>query len=258
MPMLVHPDGAGPQVRERIEDACRAGGSSFLCTGIEPGFTADALALQLSSLSRQITCVHVQEAMNVGSYRVRTWRSGLGQDIDENATTYREGYLVRGWAGVLRLLADGLGVQLDAMREVRQVAAAGRPFEVPAGRYGPNDIAALHFQVIGEVAGEPRLIVEHTYRLLDEVAPDWPQPVTAHQRTTRIRISGVPDIDLTLALGGAGLDPTDQGVLGTAMRAVHAIPTVVAAEPGMHTNIGLPLTTGWSALTSTPVGEGAV
>jgi 2,4-diaminopentanoate dehydrogenase len=42
-PLLVHPDGDGPDVRRRIEEACARGRSSFWCTGVEPGFMADAL-----------------------------------------------------------------------------------------------------------------------------------------------------------------------------------------------------------------------
>jgi hypothetical protein len=35
-PLLVHPDGDGPDVRRRIEEACAKGQSSFLCTGASP------------------------------------------------------------------------------------------------------------------------------------------------------------------------------------------------------------------------------
>jgi 4-hydroxy-tetrahydrodipicolinate reductase len=239
MPMLVHPDGAGPEVRARLEEACAAGRSSFLCTGIEPGFTADVLVLQFASLCRDVTSVRVSEAMNVASYRT-TWRSGLGNDIRTDAETYRPGHITRGWSGTMQLLADGFGMKLDDIREVRHVAAAGRQFEVAAGRYGPYDIAALHFEVQGIVDGEPRLVVEHTYRLVDDVGPEWTQPISPDRRTTRIRIAGTPEVDVTMALGGDGLDPTDQGVLGTAMRAVHAIPLIVAADPGLRTNVDLP------------------
>ena len=66
-------------------------------------------------------------------------------------------------------------------------------------RWAPNHNLTnpWRFRVIGEVAGRPTLIVEHVYRLLDEAAPAWPQPVTPDQRTTRIRIDGQPKIDLT-------------------------------------------------------------
>ena len=48
-PLLVHPAGDGQDVRRRIEASCLAGGSSFFCTGVEPGFMADALVLHLTS-----------------------------------------------------------------------------------------------------------------------------------------------------------------------------------------------------------------
>lgn len=240
-PLLVHPSGAGEAVRQRIGRACAEGSASFLCTGIEPGFMADALVLHLSSLSRAITSVRVQEAMNVGSYRVLRWRSGLGWPVSEDAERYVPGRIAHSWTGVMLMLAEGLGVRLDRIYEWRNVATLGREFEVPAGRYGPNDIAALHFQVIGEVGGQPLLTVEHCYRLTDEAGPDMPSPAEPGRRTTRIRIAGTPDVNADVMLGGEGLDPTDQGVLATAMRVVHSIPVVVAAEPGMHSPLDLPL-----------------
>jgi 2,4-diaminopentanoate dehydrogenase len=248
LPVLVHPSGDGAEVRRRLDDACAAGESAFLCTGIEPGFMADALVLHLTSLSRDITGIHVQEAMNVGGYRVPRWRSGLGNDVTTDAERYVPGQIALNWMGPMAMLAEGLGVKLDRVYEERNLAAAGYEFTVPAGTYGPNDAAALHFKVIGEVDGRPMFVIEHVYRLLDEVGPEFPQPVDPSRRTTRIRIYGSPDIDVDVALGGAGLDATDQGVLGTAMRAVNAIPVVTAAPPGAHSPIDLPLITGRGAI----------
>ena len=250
-PLLVHPAGDGPDVHRRIEVACLAGGSSFFCTGVEPGFMADALVLHLTSLSRDITRIHVQEAMNVGSYRGGRWRSGLGNDVATDAQRYVPGTIAHNWMGPMTMLADGLGVTLDRVYEKREIASAGYEFTVPAGSYGPNQAAALHFEVIGEVDGQPMFIIEHCYRLLDEVAPDWPQPVDPGRRTTRIRISGRPDIDVDVALGGSDLDATQQGVLATVMRAVNAIPVVCAAEPGMYSPLDLPLITGRDTIRNT-------
>jgi len=146
------------------------------------------------------------------------------------------------------MLAAGLGVTLDRVYEKRELAAAGYEFSVPAGTYSANQAAALHFEVIGEVDGQPMFVIEHVYRLLDDVAPHWPQPVNPDRRTTRIRISGSPDIDVDVALGGSGLDPTQQGVLATVMRAVNAIPVITSAAPGMHSPLDLPLITGCDAI----------
>jgi hypothetical protein len=247
-PTLVHPDGEGPDVRRRIEAACATGQSSFLCTGVEPGFMADALVLHLTSLSQEITGIRVQEAMNVGSYRGGRWRSGLGSDVTTDAQRYIPGSIAQNWMGPMAMLAAGLGVTLDRVYERREIVAAGYEFTVPAGTYGPNQAAALHFEVIGEVESEPVFVIEHVYRLLDEVAPQWPQPLNPGRRTTRIRITGSPDIDVDVALGGTGLDPTQQGVLATVMRALNAIPIVSAADPGMHSPLDLPLITARGAI----------
>jgi hypothetical protein len=249
--LLVHPAGDGPEVHRRIDAACLTGGSSFFCTGVEPGFMADALVLHLSSLSSHITRIHIQEAMNVGSYRGGRWRSGLGSEVGTDAQRYVPGTIAHNWLGPMRMLADGLGVTLDRVYEKREIAAAGHEFTVPAGTYSADQAAALHFEVIGEVHGEPIFVIEHVYRLLDEVAPDWPQPIDPRRRTTRIRISGRPDIDVDVALGGDGLDATGQGVLATVMRAVNAIPVVCAAEPGMYSPLDLPLITGRDTIRNT-------
>ena len=45
-----------------------------------------------------------------------------------------------------------------------------------------------------------------------------------------------------------GEDENDQGCLGTAMHAVHAIPHVCAAAPGMRTFLDLPMITGRGAI----------
>ncbi|MDT5254315.1 MAG: hypothetical protein QOE52_4230 [Mycobacterium sp.] len=248
LPVLVHPAGDGLDVCVRLEEACAAGGSTFFCTGIEPGFMADALVLHLTSLSRDITGVHVQEAMDVSGYRVKEWRSGLGSDVTTDAARYVPGHIARSWIGAMRMLASGLGVDLGRVYEEREIAAAGHEFTVAAGTYGPNQAAALHFRVIGEVDGAPMFVIEHCYRLLDEVRPDWPQPIDPDRRTSRIRITGSPDICVEVALGGVGLDATGQGVLGTAMRAVNAIPVVVAAHPGVCSPLELPLITGRGAV----------
>src|SRR3546814_2927913 len=47
------PAGMDPAVRQRIEDACRQGGTSLHSTGSSPGFITEAVPLVLSSLQRR-------------------------------------------------------------------------------------------------------------------------------------------------------------------------------------------------------------
>jgi hypothetical protein len=53
---------------------------------------------------------------------------------------------------------------------------------------------------------------------------------------------------LEASIAVTGEDENDQGCLGTAMHAIHAIPHVCAAAPGIRTFLDLPMITGRGAL----------
>jgi len=65
---LVHPRSFFPEVRDKLEDACRAGGTSFLTSGIDPGFANDLLPLVLSGLSERWEEVRILEIINYATY----------------------------------------------------------------------------------------------------------------------------------------------------------------------------------------------
>jgi 4-hydroxy-tetrahydrodipicolinate reductase len=80
-------------------------------------------------------------------------------------------------------------------------------------------------------------------------APHWPRETLEENDTYRIVIKGSPNITMETALRGEkDNDPNSGGCLATGMRAIHAIPAVCAAEPGMVSALDLPL----------PAGRGAV
>ncbi|HWN34980.1 MAG TPA: hypothetical protein VNP03_19670 [Pseudonocardia sp.] len=102
--------------------------------------------------------------------------------------------------------------------------------------------AALRFEVPGLVGGRPALVVEHVTRLHDDLGPDWPQPTG--QGCYRVEVRGEPNYSLDLRLLGGDGDHNTAGLKATAMRLVNAVPSVVAARPGLLTALDLPLVTG--------------
>ena len=52
--MFFNPAMMEPAMRERVEAACRKGGSSIHCTGSSPGFITEALPLVLTTLQRRL------------------------------------------------------------------------------------------------------------------------------------------------------------------------------------------------------------
>src|SRR5690606_14337802 len=55
------------EMRARVEEACRKGGTSVYSTGSSPGFSTEALAIPLLSLSRELDCLTIDEFADVSS-----------------------------------------------------------------------------------------------------------------------------------------------------------------------------------------------
>ncbi len=240
---LVHPDGMGPQIREKIEDACRAGGSSFLTSGIDPGFANDVLPLVLTGLSETWEEVRIQEIVNYATYNqpeVVFGTMGFGQPLDAQPILMIPGTLEMAWGGTVRLIAQGLGVELDTIEAWKERLPAPESFDVPIGHVEEGTMAALRFEVRGIVDGKARIVVEHVTRLRDDLAPDWPQSDGGY----KVIVKGVPAIEVSLDMADEHGDHAVGGVVLTATRIVNAIPAVCEAGPGFMTALDLPLVTG--------------
>jgi 4-hydroxy-tetrahydrodipicolinate reductase len=90
--------------------------------------------------------------------------------------------------------------------------------------------------------GRPVCVLEHVTRLHPDLGPDWPR--LPGQGGYRVEITGEPDYTLDLSITGSDGDHNTGGLKATAMRLVNAVPSVVAAPPGLLTALDLPLVTG--------------
>jgi len=242
---LVHPRTLTPQMTQKLEAACTAGGTSFLTSGIDPGFANDILPLTLSGLCERWEEIRVQEVVNYATYdqpEVVFGTMGFGKPLDHVPLLLNPGALRFGWGGTIRLLAEGLGLRLDEIREVHERVPAPETFDIQLGRVEKGTMAALRFEVQGIIDGVPRLVVEHVTRLRDDLAPEWPQP--EGEGGYRIIIEGVPRIVCTLEMADEKGDHAVGGVILTATRLVNAIPGVCEASSGLLSALDLPLVTG--------------
>ncbi len=240
---LVHPDQLGPDVRKRLDEACRAGGVSFFTSGIDPGFANDVLPLTLSGLCERWTQIRVREIVNYATYdqpEVVLGTMGFGKPMEETPLILQPGAITLAWGGTIRLLAQGLGLALDEIRQSHECLPAPRDLETPMGTIAKGTRAALHFEVEGMVGGQPRLVVEHVTRMHDDLAPNWPRSDGGYE----VLIEGVPRMVCKLDMADEHGDHAVGGVLLTATRIVNAIPAVCAAPPGPLTALDLPLVTG--------------
>lgn len=240
---LVHPDSFFAEIRDKLADACRRGGTSFLTSGIDPGFANDLLPLTLSGLCGHWNEIRILEIINYATYdqpQVLFETMGFGKPLDDTPLLLTPGTLEFAWGGTIHLLADGLGVQLDRVDAVYEKRPALKPLQVAGRVVEPGTMAALRFEVRGIVAGKPALVVEHVTRLDDALAPEWP----AGNGSYRVEIKGFPNMSCELEFEDEHGDHAVGGVILTATKLVNAIPFVCDARPGLLTATDLPLITG--------------
>ena len=238
---LIYPLSLGRRVVEKLETACTQGRSSFHATGIEPGWAAEVLPLTMSGLFQRIDSLLVQELMDYTTYDSADMLfdiMGFGKAPDEPVPMADAALAGVTFRAPLMLLADGLGATIEDFVYHRDVAVAGKAFDIKAGRIEAGTVAAQRFGYTAVIGGRPALTI-------DDQAPDWPTG-----RGWKVTVEGRPSMVLDSKIATHGEDETDQGCLGTAMHAVHAIAPVCAAAPGISTFLDLPMITGRGALTS--------
>ncbi|MDE0884304.1 MAG: dihydrodipicolinate reductase [Myxococcota bacterium] len=234
---LMHPPSADPALRERFEEACRRGGSSFFTSGIDPGFAMDLIPLVLSGVCQEIREIRIREIFNYAHYdqpeAVKTL-VGMGMPMDQTPPMLHPFALESVWGGILRELGESLDTPVDEIRTVVEKHALETRVENSMGVFEAGHLGAFRFEVQAWLGGQPRLIVEHVTRISDDTAPQWPKP--AGQGCHQVIITGHPDITLTFEAEDSEGNHAGGGNAAAAGRIVNAIPQVCQAKPGLLTS----------------------
>jgi 4-hydroxy-tetrahydrodipicolinate reductase len=236
---LLQPAYAGDGILERLQRACETGGSSLYTSGIDPGFGNAGITIHSLALSKEVRQVRMSEVVNYD-----TWDNpftmfeimGFGKADASESILLAPGSTSLAWGPVIALVAEGIGWTVDRFEERHEVLLAEEDFTIASGPIRAGTISGMRFEIVGIVDGEERIIVEHVTRLRDHDAPEWPQG-----QGYRIEITGEPHVRIDLALSSDHGDHNHAGCLATAMHVVNAIPSVVAATPGIKTVLDLPV-----------------
>lgn len=234
---LYHPPSAPPDLAEPLRAACDAGASSIFASGIDPGWICDILPLFLTGVSADVTEIRSREIFNYALYdqpdAVRTL-IGFGGPLEATPPMLYDFALEMVWGPVVRVVADGLGCELDEIRTHVEKRPLERTIAVDGmGEFHEGTLGAFRFEVQGIVSGHPLIVMEHITRIDDACAPDWPLPHTG-QGLHAVTISGRPELTVEVH----GTETGEPGAAGggnatAANRIVNAIPMVCDAEPGI-------------------------
>src|SRR6478736_7652888 len=112
---------SGPQEWvERLTAAAEEGGASLLVSGVDPGWGNDALAVIAAGLCTRIRSIHCQEIFDYSTYNqpyaVKV-SCGFGGSMDEVPMMLLPTVPTMVWGGNIRLIARGLGMEIDEITE---------------------------------------------------------------------------------------------------------------------------------------------
>lgn len=249
---LQFPWGTMPEkVIDKVEASAQAGGASLYITGVDPGFASDLVPLALASTCQRVEQVKCYELADYATYdgaEVMFDLMGFGHPVDSTPLLFLPGVLAMAWGTAIRMMAAGLGIEVDEITEFWEAEPAPESYDIAAGRIEKGTIAALHFSISGLVDGHPAIVVEHVTRTRDDLRPDWARPPSGGG-AYRVEITGEPNYVVDIVPSSEHGDHNHAAIVAACGRIVNAIPDVLAAPPGIRTTLDLPLPTGRGTFT---------
>jgi hypothetical protein len=218
----------------RLDAAAKRGGVSLYGTGINPGF-ANALGLIATGLCKRVERVSVLESVDSTAYAsAETWRAlGFGELPSKPGLVEIAKRRSLVFQDAVEMMARALALPLDEVRYDVEFGVATRDLALGYMDIPKGHICGLNATWSGISRGRKAVELGLMWRLGQHMEPDW-KAVEGYV----IEVQGEPSVKCQLH-AVYGKDP-DFGLV-TAMPAVHAIPHVVAAEPGLVSVAELPL-----------------
>jgi hypothetical protein len=243
---LYDPRSAPQEWVDRLTAAAEEGRSTLLVSGVDPGWGNDALAVIAAGLCTRIESIHCQEIFDYSTYNqphaVKVL-CGFGGSMDEMPMMLLPSIPTMVWGGNLRLIARGLGLELDEITEEIERLPLEESVDTVMGRFEKGTQGAFWLKVIGKSGGRERIVIDHITRIHESCAPDWPYPdqgVGDH----RVIVHGDPELTITSRADVPGGTRADGGNTTAANRLLGALDWLSTQKPGIYDGLDVPLQTG--------------
>ncbi|MFQ5603645.1 MAG: dihydrodipicolinate reductase [bacterium] len=209
---------------ERIHAAAKHHDVTVMATGVNPGFSMDALALAMTSVCTEVEKIQVTRIVDASKRRQPLQKKvGAGLNADDFRKLVNDGKLGHiGLVESLLAVADKLEFDLDEVQESIDPKISDRTVETPYLKVSAGEVAGILHVARGLKNGDERIKLE----LQMYVGADEPMDC--------VQIEGNPPIHLKVA-GGIFGDSA------TIARMVNAAPVVAEGAPGLKTVLDLPM-----------------
>jgi hypothetical protein len=230
------PSARGPEVADRLQQACRAGAVSLHGSGVAPGFVFERLAPTITGVCDRLdhvkmveyaSCDHVPSAWLIHE------AMGMGKPLkDVTAESPFWAYFGVYYTEVISSVARALSVELDEISTGLDVQPATRDLTITSGSVSRGTVAGTYHWASGLRGGSEFLRIE-LWWFVEAGLPGFPVP--GYNASWNVEVEGHPSgrvrFDLLPSLN-ADRPPYDPIYPATAAAAINTIPEVCAADPG--------------------------
>jgi len=236
---FLEPDRMNPEVRRRVEEACRKGGASIHATGASPGFSSEALPLVVSSMSRRMDCMTIDEYADIPAScpDVQCAQMGFGRPPGDKFDPNLLKHISHGFEQSVNVIAKALQLPLEGFDVFGETANAKERFLLSGGTpIEKGAIAAQRITVSGMRNGKAIIRYRLNWYCCTNVDKDW----DLRRSGWRLLIEGETpiDVNVTFPVAGDKVSPAMAAITG--YRVINAVPYVCAAAPGIRTTAELP------------------
>jgi 4-hydroxy-tetrahydrodipicolinate reductase len=221
---LAYPAPANRRLAKRIDEMARKAKVAVLGTGVNPGFTMDALPIALTAVCEQVNRIEVRRVQDARVRRLPFQQkigAGLTREQFEQQVTLGTVKHV-GFTESIQMIADAMGWNLTRITDNVQPWMAEEEVHSELLAVDPGYVAGISQEGIGYVGDEAKIHLQ-----LDAY-------LGAPESFDSVLIDGSPRLYWKVQ-GGV------HGDIATASMTVNSIPHVIAAAPGLRTMRDMPL-----------------
>lgn len=221
---LAYPFRKHPELSRRLDLCARQHNVALVGTGVNPGFTMDKLVLTLAAATTRVESARAIRIVDAAKRRLPLQKKiGAGMTAEEFRRQVAAGVIKHhGLPESVAMVADGLGLAIDAITETIQPVIAPERVQTDYVEVQPGQVAGVHQVARGLLQGQERVYLELQMYLGAKAPSDT------------VELTGEPSLTLTIP-GGI------HGDLATAAVAVNCIPAIVEAKPGLRTARDIPM-----------------
>ena len=221
---LAYPHGANLRYARTLHHIAKKAKVAVLGTGVNPGFTMDALPITLTGVCERVDAIRVDRIQDARVRRLPFQQKiGAGLTREQFQRKVDDGSVRHvGLAESVSMIADAMGWKLDRITDDIQPRIA---IETVASEYlavDPGYVCGIVQDGVGYRDGKP-VITLHMEAYLG-----------APESFDAVDVSGSPALKMKIA-GGV------HGDVATASITVNSIPKILEVPPGLHTMRDMPL-----------------